>query len=61
MQHPPEYILLENVVGFEGSRMRSKLAAALAAIGLDMQACRILPLLPRLLFLHSPAIRPCTP
>ena len=36
-QRPPQYVIVENVVGFEGSRMRFKLARALDAAGLDMQ------------------------
>lgn len=36
-QHPPQYVVVENVVGFEGSSMRKQLAAGLDAAGLDMQ------------------------
>lgn len=38
MQHPPEYLIVENVVGFEGSAMRAQLAAGLNSANLDMQA-----------------------
>ncbi len=36
-QHPPQYVIVENVVGFEGSSMRKQLAAGLDSAGLDMQ------------------------
>ena len=36
-QRPPRYVIVENVVGFEGSRMRTVLASALDRTGLDMQ------------------------
>ena len=36
-QHPPQYVIVENVVGFEGSSMRKHLTAGLDAAGLDMQ------------------------
>ena len=37
MQHPPAYVLVENVVGFESSPIRLQLHDALASIGLSMQ------------------------
>lgn len=37
MQHPPSYVLVENVVGFDQSPMRAQLRDVLASIGLCMQ------------------------
>ena len=37
-QHPPRFMLVENVVGFEASPMCAVLRKAMAAINLDMQA-----------------------
>ncbi|BDA49241.1 probable tRNA (cytosine(38)-C(5))-methyltransferase [Coccomyxa sp. Obi] len=44
LQHPPQYVIVENVVGFEGSSMRKQLAAGLDAAGLDMQEFLLSPL-----------------
>jgi len=37
VQHPPSYVLVENVVGFDKSPMRTQLHDTLALIGLSMQ------------------------
>ncbi len=37
VQRPPRFVVVENVVGFEGSRMRALLLGALGAAGMDMQ------------------------
>ena len=37
VQHPPSYVLVENVVGFDQSPMRAQLHDVLASIGLCMQ------------------------
>ena len=37
MQSPPRFVIVENVVGFEASRMRALLLGALDAAGMDMQ------------------------
>ena len=37
VQHPPSYVLVENVVGFDKSPMRTQLHDTLALVGLSMQ------------------------
>ncbi|EIE24809.1 S-adenosyl-L-methionine-dependent methyltransferase [Coccomyxa subellipsoidea C-169] len=44
LRHPPQYVIVENVVGFEASSMRKQLAAGLSAAGLDMQEFLLSPL-----------------
>ncbi|KAK9811898.1 hypothetical protein WJX72_012065 [[Myrmecia] bisecta] len=44
LQHAPEYLLVENVVGFEASRTRSQLWGALSRFGYDMQEFILSPL-----------------
>lgn len=36
MQHPPRFVLIENVVGFDTSRMREELLETLKACGMHV-------------------------
>lgn len=44
MQHPPAWLLVENVVGFEVSDMHDLLAARLATAGYQVQEFILTPL-----------------
>lgn len=44
MQHPPQWMLIENVVGFEVSNMHTLLVAKLALAGYQVQEFILTPL-----------------